>query len=297
MADSLYIYTSENTIDLFTPSLRQKLASKVSNEVINYYSNIRTDTPVAGNVDEISALIHFIVRATTYHGVGMNNILSKIGRNNVLFVTNFNDSEWPNFNLIHEEVLNPLSLKPNLGLLWSPLIDQYMEGRCFVNFTSTFPSGEQSVLKYTYGEFGVPSINCNKKYELGMTDWEIDQPDSKYDTVVLAGIANPSGQVHNIEDIKSTFAPYCTDDFILLDEFESDESRLEIAKLWPHNNPDEIKRIGLERPQRIEGNKLNFVEEYRSINTYSLFSEELDEASISFNRASDTLFEYLLDIY
>lgn len=297
MAQSLYVYTGENTVEVFTAEMRSGLSRQVNEIVLDYYRQVRTDTPVAGNADEIGALIHFIIRATMAHGVGMNNTLNKMDRNNVLFVTNFNDTEWTNFNLTHEEVSNPLSMKPNLGLFWTPLIDQYMEGKCSVNFTSAFQSGDQSVLKYTHGRFGVPTINCNKKYELGMTDWEIDQPDTKYDTVMLAGIPNPSGQVHNIEDIKATFAPYCTDDFILIDEFESDESRLEIAKLWPDNDPDELRRIGSERPQRIEGDKLNFVEEYRSINTYSLFSEELDEATISFNRIGDILFEYFLDIY
>jgi len=297
MSNSLYIYTSKNNAKIFTTANRESVQSQVVEYVLDYYNNVRTDTPVAGNRDEIGALMHFVIRAIMTHGVGLNNTFNVMGRNNVLFVTNFNDSEWSNFNLKNEEVSNPLSLKPNLGLFWTPIIDQVMNGECAVNFTSTFQDGDQSVLKYIHGRFGVPSTNCNEKYELGMTNWTIDMPTEKYDTVMLSGIPNPSGQVHNIEDIKATFAPYCTDDFILIDEFESDESRLEVAKLWPDNDPDELRRIGSERPQRIEGDKLNFVDEYRSINTYSLFSKELDEATTSFNRICDILFEYFLDVY
>lgn len=294
MALSLYIYTGENdNITLFTADDRRREYVKIT-EIIEDYFIENWDR--VGQTDYSSLFIP-AMRGVFLHGVFMNNFLYKIGKRNVLFVTNHNDSDWDSYTIQHKDVTNPNSLKANIGYSWTPIVDQFMNGKCVVNFTSAFKPGDMNVVKYVHGRYGVPSTNCNEKYELGMTNWTIDMPTEKYDTVILAAIPNPSGQVHNIEDIKATFAPYCTDDFILIDEFESDESRLEVAKLWPDNDPDELKRIGSERPQRIEGDKLNFVDKHRSINTYSLFSDGLDEAITSFNRNSDILFEYFLDIY
>lgn len=297
MAASVYIYTGKNTVDLFTPSLRQKLASKVSNEVINYYSNIRPELVVSSRTDEIKALIEFVIVGCMVSGIGLNNILSRIGKRNVLFVTNYNDTDHESFTIQHEDVSNPKSQKSDIQRIFSPIIYGYTNGDCAVNFTGTFPSGHVSIVKHLYGAFNTPVEPCNQLYELGMTDWTMNTPVEKYDAVILCGIPNPSDDIHNVADIKSTFAPYCTDDFILIDMYQSDETRLEVAKLWPTNDPDELKRIGLERPQRIEGDKLDYSEEYNSINSYSLFSEELDEATISFNRISEFIFKYFVDIY
>jgi len=230
------------------------------------------------------------------HGVFMNNLLYKMGKKNVLFVTNYNDSDMSDGFLLNNisGVTNPNATKANLGELWTPIVKHF---GAFVKFTSAFKSNDMSLLKYMHARYGVPSTNCNEKYELGMSDWEIETPSSKYDVVILAGIPNPSGQVHSAEDIKSVFAPYCTDDFILFDMFESEESRLEYVKLWPNFDTDELKRIGSERTQRIEGDKLNLTEKCRTINTYSLFSKSIDESTQAFNRISDILFEYYTDIY
>jgi len=297
MSNSLYIYTSKNNAKIFTAIEKNTVLDDVVQYVTDYYTTVRTDTPVALNFDETDTLMNFILISITTHGVYENNLLNKINRRNVLFVTNFNDSEWSSFRLTDKNSTKVNAMKPNLNLYWTPIIDQVMNGECAVNFTSAFQDGDQSIVKYMHGRFGVPAVTCNKKYELGMTDWTIDMPTEKYDTVILSGIPNPSGQVHNIEDIKATFAPYCTDDFILIDNYEPEQTKLDVLRLWPNASPEELRRIGSERPQRIEGDKLNFVEEYRSINSYSLFSEELDEASSKFNRNSDILFEYFVDIY
>ena len=297
MAASVYIYTGENTVDLFTPSLRQKLASKISDEVINYYSNIRPELVVSSKTDEIKALIHQIGKSFIGSGIVMNNFLNAVGKRNVLYVTNYNDTDHESFTIQHEDVSNSKSQKANMFQMGTALVHGYTNGRCAVNFTATFPSGHVSFLKHLHGTFATPVEPCNQQYELGMTDWTMNTPAEKYDTVMLYGIPNPSGNIHDIADIKSTFAPYCTDDFILIDGYESDETRLEIAKLWPTNDPDEMERISLERTQRIEGDKLDYTKEFRSINTYSLFSEEIEESTISFNRITESLFKNFLDIY
>lgn len=292
MAYSLYIHTGENNeVKLFTPHDRTTHYVRLSEIIHNYY---RENSERLGSVayDDLPAIITKAILL----GVHTNNLLYKIGKRNVLFVTNYDDSDWNSFTLENEDVSNPIAGKANLFSLWSPLIDQIVNGECVVDFTSTFIDGDESIVKHIYDTYGVPVTNCNKKYELGMTDWEIEPPTSKYDTVILAGIPNPSDEIHNIEDIKATFAPYCTDDFMLVDDFEDEVTRLEIAKQWPNFEPDEVERIGSEIPERIRGDRLDYSEEFNVINTYSFWSGDdslVDESTLTFARITEIYFKYM----
>lgn len=296
MAQSLYVYTDDdegNKIKLLTIGNRHLIANELKRQVDDYFITQRPELVVT----KTDILPHTINRGIYFSGVVLNNLFHKLGRHNVLFITNYNDSQWNTFEINHPEVSNPNSAKANLNALWAPLLNETMDNICSVKYTASFMSGSQSLVKYIFGAWNVPVTNCNKKYNLGDTDWEIETPVKKYDAVVMVGIPNPSGQVYNIEDIKSTFAPYCTDDFILLDIFDDENIKLDVAKLWPDFDPEEFKKIGQRRPQRIEGDKLSVVEEFRSINTYSLFSDGLDKSTNQWNRISDLQVEYYLDFY
>lgn len=294
MSQELHIYTGEDN----------KIGILNENKIGTFYLDMCDviEQYFIENWENLGESINYrdVYRVTSggvfQNGVFMNNLLYKMGKKNVLFVTNYNDSDMSDGFLLSDisGVTNPNATKANLGELWTPIVKHF---GAFVKFTSAFKSNDMSFVKYMHARYGVPSTNCNEKYELGMSDWEIETPSSKYDVVILAGIPNPSGQVHSAEDIKSVFAPYCTDDFILFDMFESEESRLDYVKLWPNFDVDELKRIGSERTQRIEGDKLNLTEKCRTINTYSLISRTMDESTQAFNRISDILFEYYVDIY
>lgn len=297
MALSLYVYTDDdegNKVKVLTTTNRQSTAIDFVRQVNDYFIVERPELEVT----KTNILPQNINRGVWFAGVILNNLFHKLGKHNVLFITNYNDSQWNTFEINHPEVSNPNAAKANLTALWAPLLNETMDGICSVKYTASFMSGTQSLVKYIFGAWGVPATNSNKKYNLGDTDWEIEPPVKKYDAVVMVGIPNPSGQVHNIEDIKSTFAPYCTDDFILLDMFDDENIKLDVAKLWPNFDSEEFKKIGQRRPQRIEGDKLSVVEEFRTINTYSLFTEEeLDDANDQWNRISDLQVEYYMDFY
>jgi hypothetical protein len=294
MSEELHIYTGEdNRIDLINYNRRNTFFGDIAEEIEQYFIDNWEGLGESINYPDVYPVT---AGGVFQNGVFMNNLLYIMGKRNVLFVTNYNDSDMSDGFLLSDisGVTNPNATKANLGELWTPMVKHF---GAFVKFTSAFKPNDMSLVKYLHGRYGVPATNCNEKYELGMTDWEIETPSSKYDVVILSGIPNPSGQVHSAEDIKSVFAPYCTDDFILFDMFESEQSRLDYVKLWPNFDVDELKRIGSERTQRIEGDKLDFIEECRTINTYSLTSRKLDESTQAFNRISDILFEYYVDIY
>lgn len=296
MAHSLYIHTGENNeVRLLTANDMATEYVRISAIIEDYYTE---NSERLGSVT-YQDLATIVTKSITL-GVHQNNLLYKIGKRNVLFVTNYDDSDWDSFTLEHEDVSNPIAHKANSFSLWSPIIDQIVNGECVVNFTSAFVDGDENIVKYIHEDYGVPATNCNKKYELGMTDWEIEPPTSKYDTVILAGIPNPSNEIHNIEDIKATFAPYCTDDFMLADDFEDEVTRLEMAKQWPNFDPDEVERIGSEIPERIRGDKLDFSEEFKVINTYSFWSGDsslVDEATAAWARASEIYFKYMGNVH
>ena len=72
---------------------------------------------------------------------------------------------------------------------------------------------------YTNVDVASESLSCSAQYKHGIPSWELDaQKEEKYDAVVFLGVPMHDPEVGFEEDqVRETFAPYCTPDFEMVD--------------------------------------------------------------------------------
>jgi len=161
----------------------------------------------------------------------MCNAIKSRGYTNVLFVGHYNDyqTHWMldkfsgrMVDLMPEE-RSDMQTFPDLNivsqfvpLLWSAM--KY-EG----DFAVVRPTEDkyQGVMHGMYDTFDVSSnaLSCSGQYKHGMSGWTLDaEKEEKFDAVVFLGVPMSDPEVGFEEDqVRETFAPYCTPDFEMVD--------------------------------------------------------------------------------
>ena len=163
----------------------------------------------------------------------MCNAIKSRGYTNVLFVGHYNDHQthWMLDKFsgrmvdVMPEERSDMQTFPDLNIvsqfvpfLWN-LIGY--EG----TFSITRPPEEKhkGVMHRVYDMFGVSSnaLSCSSQYKHGMSSWTLEsEKEEKFDAVVFLGVPMSDPEVGFEEDqVRETFAPYCTPDFEMVDVY------------------------------------------------------------------------------
>jgi len=164
-------------------------------------------------------------------GPMMCNAIMSRGYNNILFVGHYNDHQthWlldkfsgRMVDVMPEERSSMHSF-PDLNITsqFIPLV-MWMYGY-EPSFSVVRPSEEKytGVMTEAYDMFSLDkkSLSCSSQYKHGMSGWTLDaEKEEKFDAVVFLGVPMSDPEVGFEEDqVRETFAPYCTPDFEMVD--------------------------------------------------------------------------------
>ena len=223
--DSYYILKSNNggvkeTL-VATPDVHNNLTSQINTHITNYFSNVNPNSSLVNLSSEIRY-------CTSWHLVITNVIHSIITHEqfeNVLIVPTFRDSRHTRF-LLEDSTSRLIGKthKPNIGNHLLPIINKVFDTS--PNMYIAYPPEHVSLYKYIMEQYGVNIIPSNKMYtELGLDDYTITPPEGvKFDLVVILGADHDSDEKFDIVDFKADFAEYCTEDFVLYDDWMSPQT-------------------------------------------------------------------------
>lgn len=175
------------------------------------------------------------VRRHINAGLLVSNFLTAMKYQNVLFIPSYRNNRYS------EGLLESYSVvKPNAGIHMAPILNEKFQ--CDPNIYVAYPEGHTSMYHDLYLEFGVNIIESNGMYSMGDEDYSITVPEGvKFDCVYLAG--HETNETFNAADIKADFAPYCTEDFDLVDHYASHNDQLQLLRDQPFTN-ESVRLLG-----------------------------------------------------
>jgi len=203
---------NKNSI-LVSPTQLQLFQEKLRNRVKSYTTDKQTDKILA------------VTRQHLMDGLVVSNFFTCMEYQNILFVPSYKNSKYANGLLD----ANYRMQKPNAGQHMAPIINKRFD--CAPNICVAYPEGHTSLYHDLMLDFGVKMIQSSAMYGLGMEDYTITPPDGvKFDCVYFVGHGVEQGTSFNANDIKADFAPYCTEDFDLVDHYASEATALAVQR-------------------------------------------------------------------
>lgn len=173
----------------------------------------------------------------------MLNIISMTGARKILFVGHYNAAvkTWyhpaKSDRIIHtqppERSTEDTVVNLNIVSQFIPIVKMAYGYTNFEMHTLKPPESRHRQLMHgLYGRYGIDLIPCDRQYKHGHNSIEIQPPrDTQYDMVVFAGVPkHEDGTRFTKAQVKAVFAPYCTEDFKIMDIY--------------YQNKDEEKYIG-----------------------------------------------------
>lgn len=225
---------------IVTEEKLNSIAAQLAGHVGNYCFNYNPESPLVKIYPNIKKDIrnHIVWRALNSH-----NTVKFFEKNKVLFIPSFKDSKFT-------EYTKPM--RPNRDFYYEnischlyPVLNKMLDFDTEVYVA--YPTGHISLYKYIMEQYNVSFLESNKMYELGMDDYEIQNPDDiKFDFVYLYGCetSNPDGYFYG-SDIKADFAKYCTEDFVLYDDYVNNDKKFSTLSngtfLTDYNESDRIR--------------------------------------------------------
>jgi hypothetical protein len=174
-----------------------------------------------------------IVEEVFSRGTMMCNAIMSCDYNNVLFVGHYNDfqTHWMldkfadrMVDIMPEDRSN-MHTFPDLNII-AQFIPVVMRSFGYdLKFSLVRPPEPKykGVMHGVYESFTLDerSISCSTQYKHGMSGWTLDaDKEEKFDAVVFLGVPMSDPEVGFEEDqVRETFAPYCTPDFEMLDVY------------------------------------------------------------------------------
>lgn len=245
--DSYYILKSNNggvkeTL-VATPDVHNNLTSQINTHITNYFSNVNPNSSLVNLSSEIRYCTSWhLVIANVIHSIATHEQFK-----NILVVPTFRDTRHKRF-LLEDDRRAGRTHKLNIGNHLVPVINKVFDTS--PNMYVAYPTDHISLYKYLMEQYDVNIIPSNKMYsELGLDDYVVTPPEGvKFDAVYIVGADHDSNEKFDIADLKNDFAEYCTDDFVICDDWESQNMILELQKgklvdTFPHRINGERRDI------------------------------------------------------
>lgn len=170
------------------------------------------------------------IMATERHqimGVLITNLLALREYENVLFVPSFRNNKFPTM-----MDANYVMLKSNVSQHMAPIINKHYGSA--PNIYVAFPDGHTSVYHDLMLEFGVNIIQSSGMYTMGDDSYTVTSPAGVvFDCVYIAGHDITEGETFVADDIKKDFSSVCTEEFDLIDDYQSDILRYAVHRENP----------------------------------------------------------------
>tara|TARA_B100000497_G_C7646726_1_gene388902 strand:+ start:576 stop:1430 length:855 start_codon:yes stop_codon:yes gene_type:complete len=164
-------------------------------------------------------------------GTMMCNAIMSRGYSNILFVGHYNDyqSHWVLDKFsdrmvdVMPEERSDMQTFPDLNVIsqFIPLVLRAYGYDATFSITRPPESKHTGVVVECYEKFSLQkkSLSCSSQYKHGVSGWTLDaDKEEKFDAVVFLGVPMSDPEVGFEEDqVRETFAPYCTPDFEMVD--------------------------------------------------------------------------------
>ena len=174
--------------------------------------------------------VHSVEEAFS-RGTMMCNALASRGYKNILFVGHYNDfqTHWmlDKFSGRMVDVMpedrSGMQTFPDLNIIsqFVPLVMRAFAYDSKFSLVRPPEAKHKGVMHDSYEKFSLDqkSLSCSAQYKHGMPAWSMDaEKEDKFDAVVFLGVPMHDPEVGFEEDqVRETFAPYCTPDFEMVD--------------------------------------------------------------------------------
>lgn len=123
-----------------------------------------------------------------------------------------------------------------VGYHFAPMVHQRNNsaGKCYIVSTP-------SPFSQLYESAGLEVVKINNEYFIDTKKLKLST-DIKFDAVVLIGCESVTSGKHNVSYVKNMFAPYCTEDFSLIDLYNGKNRTLQPNKKLEQKDINRIKR-------------------------------------------------------
>jgi len=205
------------------------------------------------------------------------NLLKLRGYKNILFVGHFNgdQSSW----ILDKFVGRVLDVQPperselqwvvdhNVALQMLPILHRRMGYKGDFSVAAPLETRHRGVMHamYTINGVGDHTIPSNTQYRHGMTMPHfslIAQPEAPFDAVVFLGVPKFNGDAFDTHQVRGLFAPYCTEDFEMVDLYYGAPDRTKWRGGEPKSFDAELDEVWTNRaawdPEVTEGRPEEF---------------------------------------
>ena len=209
------------------------------------------------------------------------NLLSLRGYKNILFVGHFNDDQ-PSW-ILDKFVGRVIDVQPperaalqwtvdhNVAVQFLPIIHKLMNYKSKMTVCQPMEGQFRGIMHGLYNRTGVGGhmVPCNTQYRHGMTEPHfslLEQPEEKFDAVVFLGVPKFNGDAFDEFQVRETFAPYCTEDFEMVDLYYGAPDNTKWRGGEPKSIEPEMAEVWVNRASWDEDVKEGRPEEFEIMN-------------------------------